>query len=328
MVIDCHAHWIPPAVADALRRRHAPPRIVSTADGERFLTYQSNRRFDAALGDLDARRLFMRRHGVAMQVLSLAGLFGVDCLPVEESAPLTRAFNIAVIDAQCAFPDEFTGLAALPLADIGLACSELERVCAEGICGAILPADGFRTFAGAARFAPLFDVGERLRCHFFVHPGPIKPPPEMQVRDVRDDSAWQRRIVLDAQARLSEAMVTLNLSGYLDPYPNVTVQVANLGGTIPFLLERMDEVVHEQPGSEPPPSKRTRRCYVDTASFGPRGIEMAVACFGADRVILGTDCPIFDTARMLKSLAESRLDTQTRERVCFRNAHELFVDTD
>lgn len=329
MVIDCHAHWIPPAVADALRRRHAAPRIVGTPEGERFFTYQGNRRFDAALGDLDARRSLMRRHGVAMQLLSLAGLFGMDCLPVEESAPLVRAFNNAVIEAQRAFPDEFAGLAALPLADIGLACSELERVCAEGMRGAILPADGFRTLAGAARFAPLFDVGERLRRHFFVHPGPIEPPVEVQVRDVRDDSAWQRRIVLDTQARLSEVMVTLNLSGYLDPYPNVTVQVANLGGTIPFLLERMDEVAREQPDNDlPPPSMRTRRCYVDTASFGPRGIEMAVACFGADRVIFGTDCPIFDTARMLKSLAESRLDTKTREQVCFRNVHELFVDTD
>lgn len=328
MVIDCHAHWIPPELADALRRRHAAPRIVGVPDGERFFTYDYSRRFDAALGDLDARRSFMRRNGVAMQILSLAGLFGIDCLPVEESAPLVRAFNNAVIEAQRAFPDEFRGLAALPLADIGLARSELERVCAEGIRGAILPSDGFRTLAGAARFTPLFDVGERESCHFFVHPGPIESPLEVPVHDVRQDNAWQRRIVLDTQARLSEAMMTLNLSGYLDPYPNVTVQVANLGGTIPFLLERMDEVAREQLENDPPPSKQAPRCYVDTASFGPRAIEMAVACFGADRVLLGTDCPIFNTAHMLKSFDESRLDATTRERARFHNAHELFVGTD
>ncbi|MBI2291747.1 MAG: amidohydrolase [Betaproteobacteria bacterium] len=325
MVIDCHAHWIPPEVADSLRQRRAAPRIAHTPDGERFFTYQGNRRFDAALGDLNVRRSLMRRHGIATQLLSLAGLFGIDCLPVEESAPLVRAFNNAVIEAQRAFPDEFAGLAALPLADIGRACSELERVCAEGIRGAILPADGFRTVSEAARFIPLFDLGERVRCHFFVHPGPIEPVPEVQLRDLRDDSAWQRRIVLATQARLSEVMTTLNFSGYLDSYPNVTVQVANLGGTIPFLLERMDEVAREQPGDDAPPSMRTRRCYVDTASFGPRAIEMAVACYGADRVMLGTDCPIFDSARMMQSLAEARLDTKTRERVCFRNAYEMLV---
>ena len=70
----------------------------------------------------------------------------------------------------------------------------------------------------------------------------------MQVRDVRGDDAWQRHIVLETQARLSEVMMTLNFSDYLNPYPAVTVQIANLGGTIPFLLERMDEVTRERPG--------------------------------------------------------------------------------
>ena len=327
MVIDCHAHWIPPGVADALRRRSAPPRIASTPDGERLVTYQGNRRFDAALGDLDARRSLMRRQGVAKQVLSLPGLFGIDCLPLEESAPLVREFNDALTEAQRAHPDNIAGLAALPLADVRLARQELERACLQGLRGAILPADAFRSLASAARLAPLFEAGERARCHFFIHPGPVEPHVEMQVRDFPDDNAWQRRIVLETQARLSEAMVTLNFSGYLDPYPNVTVQIANLGGTIPFLLERMDAVAREQPGERPLPSMHRARCYVDTASFGRRAIEMAVACFGADRVVVGTDCPIFDTAHMLRSLAESRLDAKTRKLICFRNAQELLTDT-
>jgi len=324
MTIDCHAHWIPPALADALRRRRAAPRIVATPNGERFFTYQGNRPFDDALGDLEARRSFMRGHGVAMQVLSLAGLFGVDCLPSEESVPLVRAFNDALVEAQRVSPDEFAGLAALPLADVPLACSELERACALGLRGAILPADGFRTLADAAPYRPLFEVGERLRCHFFIHPGPVDQPPEVQVRDIREDNAWLRRIVLQTQARLSEVLVTLNFSDYLDPYPNVTVQVANLGGTIPFLIERMDEVARGDSGI-PLPSTLPSRCYVDTASFGPRAIELAVALFGAERVVLGTDCPIFDTARMLGSLADARLDAETRERIRFGNARRLFA---
>lgn len=278
MAIDCHAHWIPPALATALRARHAAPCIVAAADGERFITYQGNRPFDATLGDLDARALFMRRHGVTTQVLSLAGLFGIDCLPVEESAPLVKLFNDALVAAVQGFHGQFAGLAALPLADIQLACSELHRAVALGLRGAILPADAFRTLALAAAYRPLFEVGERWKCHFFIHPGPIIPPPEVQVSTVRDDNAWQRRIVLDTQACLSEVMMTLNYSDYLDPYPNVTVQVANLGGSMPFVIERMDEVARAQLGHAVLPSRQRTRCYVDTASFGPRAIEMAVAC--------------------------------------------------
>jgi predicted TIM-barrel fold metal-dependent hydrolase len=324
MTIDCHAHWIPPLLAEALRRRRAAPRIVSTEDGERFFTYQGNRPFNAALSDLEARRALMRGYGVETQVLSLAGLFGVDCLPVEESVPLVRIFNDAVVEAQREFPNAFLGLAALPLADIRLACAELERACMRGLRGAILPADGFRTVATAARFSPLFEVGERLRAHFFVHPGPVEPLQEVQVRDVRGDDAWQRHIVLETQARLSEVMMTLNFSDYLNPYPAVTVQIANLGGTIPFLLERMDEVTRERPGV-PLPSMKPSHCYVDTASFGARAIELAVACFGADRIVLGTDCPIFDSARLLKALADARLDIDTLERIRFRNARDLLA---
>jgi predicted TIM-barrel fold metal-dependent hydrolase len=48
---------------------------------------------------------------------------------------------------------------------------------------------------------------------------------------------------------------------------------------------------------------RLRRCYVDTASFGSRAMELALHAFGADRVVLGTDCPIFSTERMLQAVA-------------------------
>jgi predicted TIM-barrel fold metal-dependent hydrolase len=318
--VDLHAHWIPPEVAQALRRRRAAPRIEETADGELFVTWQGRRPF-RPLGDLDDRRVFMRRHGVAMQVLSLAGLFGIDCLPVEESRPLVTAFNDAAAAASRADPGRFAALAALPLIDVPAACRELERAHALGLCGAILPADGFASLASAERFTPLFVVANRLGSHFFIHPGPLAPPPERPVYDVQTDQAWQRRIVLETQARLSEVIVTLNLSDYLTPYGGVTVQVANLGGAIPFLVERMDEV--SRSGAGDLPSTRMRRCYVDTASFGPRAIELAAACFGADRLVLGTDYPVFDTDRALGALAEARLDDRSRELILVGNARRM-----
>jgi predicted TIM-barrel fold metal-dependent hydrolase len=318
--VDLHAHWIPPEVARALRRRRAAPRIEETADGEIFVTWQGRRPF-ASLGDLDARRVLMRRHGVATQVLSLAGLFGIDCLPIEESAPLMAAFNEAAAALQATASGQFAGLAALPLADAGASCRELERAHRLGLRGAILPADGFASLAAAERFKPLFATANRLGSHLFIHPGPIAPQLERPVYDVQADQAWQRRIVLETQSRLSEVIVTLNLSDYLAPYGSVTVQVANLGGAIPFLVERMDEV--SRSGGSDLPSNRMRRCYVDTASFGSRAIELAVACFGADRLLFGTDCPIFDTDRALGALAETRLDERSRELILAGNARRL-----
>jgi predicted TIM-barrel fold metal-dependent hydrolase len=321
LIVDCHAHWIPPALADALRVRTAAPRIEHSPDSEVFVTYQGQRPF-APLGDLDRRLELMQRHGISAQLLSLAGLFGIDCLPARESLPLVRMFNDAVAELQEA-DKRFTGLAALPLADVDLACRELARAQSVGLRGAILPADAFASLSAAERFRPLFDLANQHNSHFFIHPGPLEPPPERPLKGARADNAWQRRIVLETQARLSEVMVTLALSGFADAYVNVTLQVANLGGAIPFFIERMDAVHRDVAPEEPPPSKRLGRCYVDTASFGPRAIELAVACFGADRVLLGTDYPIFDAAAMVRAVADARLDALSRELLLTQNARRL-----
>jgi uncharacterized protein len=323
MAADLHAHWIPPALADALRERRAAPRIEPGRDGERFIGFRGNRPYGPALGDLETRRDLMRHAGIAMQLLSLPGLFGVDSLPAAESLPLVSAFNDSAADASGADPEHLAAIAALPLADVPAACCELDRAHALGLIGAILPADGFVTRIAAERFRPLFEIGNHLNSHFFIHPGPVGPQPERELRKSGEDNAWQRHIVLETQARLSQVITTLELTDYLDPFPNVTVQVTNLGGTIPFLTERMDEVARIEMTGEPLPSARLRRCYVDTASFGPRAIELAVACFGTERVVLGTDCPIFGAVRMLKSVAAAQLDDASRSLLLSGNAEGL-----
>jgi predicted TIM-barrel fold metal-dependent hydrolase len=324
MTVDCHAHWIPPKLAELLRERREVPYIASMQNDERFIAFHGGRAFDAALGNIEYRLELMKQHGVTTQVLTLPGLFGIDCLPAEEAEPLVAAFNDEAAELCRRQPESFIALAALPLRDVERACRELERTHALGLRGAILPASGFVSLAEARRFEPIFAAGNRLRSHLFVHPGPLASVPQSNPRADREDHAWQRRIVLETQAVLSSVMMTLNLTTFLDAYPHLTVQVANLGGTIPFLLERMDEVHTMEGGEGPCPSERMRRCYVDTASFGPKAIELAVAFYGADRVILGTDCPIFDTARMLEALRSADISSAARELILYRNARALF----
>ncbi len=326
--VDCHAHWIPPGLAALLRRRRAAPRIgpAPGGGGERLVTFQEELPFDAAMADLGARLVAMDGWGVARQVLSLGSLFGVDCLPAEEALPLVAAFNDAAAAAVAAAPDRFAALAALPLADPARAAAELERAHGAGLRGAVLAADAFLTPEDAARLAPVLAAADRLGGHLFVHPGPVVPPPEFVVREALGHAAWQRRIVLETQTRLSSAVVTLGLSDLLDAYPRVTVQVANLGGAVPFLVERMDEVARGERSGAPPPSERLRhgRVHVDTASFGPRAVAQAVACFGPERVLFGSDCPIFDPGRALTVTAAAGLGAEVAGLLLGGNARRLF----
>ena len=71
----------------------------------------------------------------------------------------------------------------------------------------------------------------------------------------------------------------------------MTVVVHNLGGNIPYEVERMDHrCLLDTPEEELPSSRfRKAKVYVDCNSFGPRAIEAAVSLYGAERIVCGTD---------------------------------------
>jgi predicted TIM-barrel fold metal-dependent hydrolase len=123
------------------------------------------------------------------------------------------------------------------------------------------------------------------------------------------------------QASLS-SVVTLCLTDYLAPYPDATVLVHNLGGNIPYEIERMDHRSLLDTAQEELPSSRFRRAkvYVDCNSFGPRAIEAAVRCYGAERIVCGTDATEFGCEWTSKALAEAEIGEEARAQILHRNA--------
>jgi len=131
------------------------------------------------------------------------------------------------------------------------------------------------------------------------------------------------------QASLSSVMVTLCLTDLLAPYPDVTIIVHNLGGNIPYEVERMDHrSLLDTPAEELPSSRfRKAKVLVDCNSFGPRAIEAAVNFTGpiascAD----GRQCVRVDWTR--QALADARLDEGAREAILHRNAAAMLARFD
>jgi predicted TIM-barrel fold metal-dependent hydrolase len=326
--IDMHAHWVPPVLARALQQRLGQvPRTEQLPDGtERLVMPIGTLRFNAQHTDPTLRLAQMSRLGVAKQMLSLPGLFGIDSLPFAQSAPLVRAFNDACADLCQAHPDRFCGLASLPWANMDAAVAELRRARLElGLLGAILPVDAFRSEASAMRLLPVFEAAEALGAHFFVHPG--RMPDSGALPTTPPDNDLARR-ALAVQHEVGEAMVTLLLSDFLQPWRNITVQVANLGGTFPAVVERMDHMLALREPDRAMPSSRARSVWVDCASLGTQALQQAVAVFGPDRVMLGTDCPIFDGARTIAGIHQSNLSPADQARVLHGNAQALLARLD
>jgi predicted TIM-barrel fold metal-dependent hydrolase/nitrite reductase/ring-hydroxylating ferredoxin subunit len=327
MTIDMHCHYVPAEMAEALRRRRAAPWIEATDDGrERLHMPIGSLAFGPDYIDMDARLEFMDRHRVARQMISFPGLFGLDSRPADEALPLLSLFNDDLAALCRRHPDRFTGIAALPLADMDAAVAELRRGRDLGLIGAILPVNGFESLAEAEKLCPLFEAGEALGAHFFIHPGrrpdqvPEHEPPPGTMPYADNVLARQ---ALDVQARVASTMVTLLFSDFLDPYPNVSVHVANLGGTLPMVIERMDNATRLRAPEAPVPSSQAGRLYVDSASLGPRAIEIAVAVFGPDKVMFGTDCPIFRTDWALDGVRAANISEDDRAAILSGNAARL-----
>lgn len=328
-MIDMHAHWKPAEVADALRARSKEPRIVAAQDGAEVLKSRMGEEpLATAFDDVDFHLARMDRQGVEMSVLSVLGSFcWIESQPLDVSLPLCRRVNDGFSAICQLHPGRFAAYAALPLTDLNAAAAELERALSlPGMIGAQLPGNYFLTQADAEAMRPLLEVADRHHAVLFIHHGP-RPGDAFPKVAAATDNARRRNGTLDMQASLSSVMVTLCLTDVLADYPNVAVQVHNLGGNLPYEVERMDHRCLLDTPEEELPSARIRRSkvYVDCNSFGPRAIEAAVELYGADRIVCGTDGSAFGVDWTRKALQDARIDDAARQMILQGNAAAMMA---
>ena len=277
-MIDMHAHWRPAELIDALRARTKEPRIVRNQDGVEVLKSRIGEEpLSKAFDDVEFHLARMDRQDVSTSVLSLLGAFcWIESQPVEVSLPLCRMVN----DALSGICQKHQG--------------RFSRICRAAARGHVRRRRRVRARAGAAGHGRRAGAGKRLshqegRREHAPAVGSREPAPCDRLHSPRSaagrhvsqgtrgdiDNARRRNGTLDMQASLSSVMVTLCLTDYLAPYPDATVLVHNLGGNIPYEVERMDHRCLLDTPKEELPSSRFRRAkvYVDCNSFGPRAIE-------------------------------------------------------
>ncbi len=328
MTIDLHAHYVPLKLAEALRFRRATPLISRNDDGtEIYHMPVGPLQFTTAYTDIAERISFLDSVGIDVQVLSLPGLFGIDYLPAEQSVELVQLFNDD-LSIQCQiYPGRLLGLAALPLDNIQESVSELKRAVESlGLIGAILPNNSFLTADHAHRLAPIFDYGQLKGLHFFIHPG--WRPDECPVTSAPTDEPIGMVIsrgALKLQNAVAQAMTTLLYSDFLNSYPGITLHMANLGGTFPMVVERMDHTVVTRFPDEQKLSLGANRVHVDCSSLGPRAIEIAAAVYGVDKIVVGTDTPIFSAEWTLEAVKSASLSDSEKNSILSGNAAALLA---
>jgi predicted TIM-barrel fold metal-dependent hydrolase len=296
IAVDWHSHFVSRAEIKFLSKRQTPPRILTQPDGSTLLDNPDTASFAASRSeyspsDIEARLENLNQHGIQRQLLTHTVAAGFDAtVPLEELKPVFRAFNDELAQVVRRYPDKFLAVAALPTGDPVWAAQELRRAHQElGFIGGSLPLNAFATLEGARTLSPIFKAAQPLKSHFFIHRAPANPSvPGQPAVVVPEDTAYARWSLI-SNTHLTAGAITLGLTDFLDPFPDVTVQVIMLGGFFPYLIDTV--VQSAQSNGVADPQSRLRRLYFDPGPYSRNGewVQLAAAKLGADRILFGTD---------------------------------------
>jgi aminocarboxymuconate-semialdehyde decarboxylase len=314
MIFDTHAHFYGETLFRHMAARGAVPK-VETRNGERWMvTPTSAFPLRGGFVSLADRLGWMDSQDIDRQLITFPGALGPDVLPIGESLDLVRDVNDELAATCRAHPDRFVALAGLPLADYARSAEELHRAVRRlGHVGAIIPSNYFHSLAGIDALTPVLEAAEDVGAHLMLHPG--QRHDESLAPRAWPDLAMHRASSIELHGGITHALISLIHSDAMRRYPHITWQVVNLGGTFPFLVERMDHIVATRDPSAPRPSAMLGDIMFDCASLGPHALELAVTVFGADRVMFGTDYPIFTSDVSANALRAARITEAERAMV-------------
>jgi predicted TIM-barrel fold metal-dependent hydrolase len=320
--VDFHAYYQPPRFLDHLRRRTEYPR-VETKNGVAavYTSPGAGRVLRPEQLDLDRRIEMMDAAGVQTQILRLQNVGGIDAFEPAEAVEMARLVNEELAVVSRRYPGRFVPYAAVPLQSPERACDELSHAMKLGHAGVGASCQINGVGLDDERYRPFLKLAEELHAPLIVLPN----HPSL-LQKTLEPYQWLSG-AFGFQVDLTWAALRLLASGALDACPNLTVIVANLGGVLTAITERLDEYwrrVHAGGvGLAQEPTKALRRMYYETASADPRAIALAASIFGADRLVFGSDYPSFSLERGMRNVTESGLPQDQVDAILSRNAQNI-----
>jgi hypothetical protein len=275
-IIDVHQHLWPPTLVEALR---GLPRSGSVRlDGWTLhLPGEPPYEVDPAHHDLALRVAQEERTATAL--VSLSSPLGIEDMPADVALPLLAAWH----DGAVHLPAPFRAWAAVHSTQPDLV--DLERRLGADFVGLQVPATSMSTPQAVDRLAPVLRVCEAADKPVLVHPGPVA---------VAADSArfpvWWAAVVAYT-AQMTAAWWSWSVAGR-SLLPELRICFAAGAGLAPVHHERFTV----RGGGNPPPIDRLS--FVETSSYGPRGLDALIRVLGIDVVVNGTDKPYASTSEL------------------------------
>jgi len=287
--IDIHAHWYPEQWVRLLEKEGPCIGAEIGRNPKGNLTFgvpQYKATFQDTYIDLTTRLKLMDDARVDVHALSLTQPM-VYWAPPEFGLKLSQTYNDGLAEAHLQYPERFLGLATLPMQTPELAVTETRRAAKlPGIRGVYMATHIMGRNLDEPEFWPVFACCEELGLPIFLHP--VNPVGADRMRK------YHLRNLIGNPTDTAIAAASLIFGGVLDRFPRLDVVLPHAGGTLPALIGRWDHgatVRKELAHMLQPPSAYLRRFHYDTITHGNDILLNLIEQVGADRVVMGSDCP-------------------------------------
>ncbi len=288
MIVDCHAHLVPPALLAAIRKdavRFPDVRLIEDGGSLAFsfAGAKPTRPVSKPLSDIPARVSWMEKQGIDKQVVGgWVDMFGYE-LPGAEAEAWARLTNEALLAAAKAEP-RFVPLATVPLGSGARAASVLKDAINTGFPGCMIGTlpQGVGSSLDAADLDPFWAAADETGALVHIHPS-------FDAGDVRVNDFG----LANGLGRVTDAMIAvarLLCSGHLTKYKNAKFFAPMGGAGLPFVLGRLKRNAAITTGVGDP-AAGLARLYTDTILHDVRVLKFVVEMIGADRLMMGSDMP-------------------------------------
>ncbi|MFC1477388.1 amidohydrolase family protein [candidate division KSB1 bacterium] len=322
IVVDFHNHFYPPEYLDAIQSGASNIKVTFDEDNNPLLHYPGDYNIVVpGHRDIAYRKDVLDREGVDTQVLTFTTP-GTHIELKERSAELAGLVNDCYAKIIDEYNGRYTALATLPMNDPAASVVELERVVKDlGIKGAMLYSNINGTALSDESFLPLYEKAHELGAVFYIHPN-------FPVGVEAMEEYWLMPL-LGFTFDTTLAAAKLVFSGITEKFPGIKWVLGHLGGTIPYLAERLDRGFHAfkecRENISKLPSEYLKDFYYDTVNFDLQALRLAINFAGVDRLVAGSDYPhqIGSIPQMIQSIDKLDISQEDKAKIYGGNAARL-----
>jgi aminocarboxymuconate-semialdehyde decarboxylase len=289
MIIDCHAHIVPPALLDTIKAERAGFPSVKLIEeggslGFAFAGNKPTRPVSKPLSDISARLAWLDTNRIDRQVVGgWLDMFAYE-IPIDEGVRWSRLINAHLARLAKEQP-RFIPLATVPLQDGEQAAEVLMEAHAGGFKGAMIGTQpkGRGGVLDDPSLLPFWEAANSFGSIIFIHP----------VFESGDDRVHDYGMA-NAVGRITDTLIAMSrliYAGHVTRFANIKI-VAGIGGAaLPYVIGRLRRNYSLDKDKLGDPDAALAAMYYDTIVQDPRALRYLADIVGANRIMMGSDMP-------------------------------------